>query len=421
MSIKLGLEQASLVRSLKRVGIATVSGKTGDEQATKIMVRAKKGSTKLELMGTDRTVMVRSQLSISEAPKEDIEFGTSMASLQHLAASLDAGPLTFEYDKDSEYLRFKGGGAKINLQTLPTTNFKNFDEELTKAKKVGEFGTRDMAAGLDYAALFLAWSDDKDSKNPDSQILWVKSSEFVAGPGKVLGVYRCPKIPVEFKTYLTGVQAFQKYLRELTSEKCELYQFDEVFYFVKPKDEQGEILMFSQSPRNPPMDASPGEVLEIFKSEEVFKIDRDSLYRAISTVKVVLVDSQIVTFRLLGKGNQGKLTILGEDNKHEKSEVQVEVVRGTPTGAMEPPPTVTVAEGEVNTERPVGGPQVALDTSKVLPDREFKINYTLLTSLIKLNSNSVLTVGVCPGVNALNIIESGESYSFNALLGFVQS
>lgn len=383
--LKISVDQAALLKSLKRIGIGTVTGKSGNEQATKVMFRGKAKSTGLELVGTDGTLMVKSSVFVTTALESDCVFAVEASAFTDLVSHLDTGPLEFEYDEDQNYLRYKGSGTKVNLSTVRTDSFKAFDKEEKAAKSIGKFRTKDMGAGLDYASLFLGWSDDKDSKDPDSQILWVKNTEFVAGPGKVMGVFKCEHIPVEFKIYLAGVQAMLKFLKELTADECELFRFEEVFYFVKPVNEDGEVLMLTQSPRNPPMDSSPGEILDFFKSEESFKVDRDSLQRAIQRVRVVLGPSKVAGFKLTGEGNNAKLEVDAEDANNETSSAVVDVVRA---GA----------------ETPV----------------DFRLNYALLLSMMKLNSSPVLSVGLCPSNMALNIVEETDEYSMNALLGWVQ-
>lgn len=383
---KIGVDQAALLRSLKRIGVGTVTGKCGNEQATKVMFRGKEKSASLELVGTNGTVMVKSSVSLTTALEKDCVFAVEAGAFTDLVSHLDTGPLEFEFDEEQNYLRYKGSGTKVNLSTVRTDNFKAFDKEEKAAKSIGKFRTKDMAAGLDYASLFLGWSDDKDSKDPDSQILWVKNTEFVAGPGKVMGVFKCKNIPVEFKIYLAGVQAMLKFLKELSADECELLQFEEVFYFVKPVNEDGEVLMLTQSPRNPPMDSSPGEILDFFKSSEEFKVDRDSLQRAIQRVRVVLGVGKVAGFTLTGDGSNAKLEVDAEDDNNEKSSAVVDVVRS--------------------------GSDKQVD---------FKLNYALLLSLMKLSTNPVLSVGLCPSHTALNVVEATDEHSMNALLGWVSS
>jgi hypothetical protein len=384
---KISVDQAALTKSLKRVAIGVASGKSGNEQATKLLFKGLVNQVSLELIASDGQISVRSRVPLLEALKTDVNFGVEAAAFGDLVSHLDSGPLYFDFDDGQEYLRYQGITTKVNLATVKIDSFRTFDQEEQKAVTVGRFKTKDMAVGLDYARLFLDWSDDKDSKDSDSQILWVRNSEFVAGPGKVLGVFKCENIPVEFKMHLTAVQAMLKYLKELTSEECEISKFADVFYIIKPGTEVGEAIVLPQSPRNPPMENTPGDVLEYFKATDSFRVDRESLQRAIQRVKVVLSDSKVLSFKLQGVATQAKLLVEAEDLKSEKSSAIVDVVR----------------DGSINTEV------------------VFKLNYSLLLSLMKLNSSSVLKVGLVTDNFALNIVEQQEGYSFNAMLGFVMA
>lgn len=384
---KICCEQAAIAQCLRRIGVGTAQAKAGSEQASKVILKGKAGQAELVLIGTDRQLMSRSVLPLRSALEADVFLAVEHAQLADLSNSLDAGPADFEVDEKLEYLRYGGGGSSINLATVKAANFQLFEEEKKKAKVLGEFKREDMIAGLEYAKMFLGFTEGAGTKNPDSEILWVKAGQFVAGPGKVMGVFECSSIPVEFRTFLTGVEGMLKYLQLITSEKCRLSQFDDVYYFVEPLAEGGEVFMFPMSPRRPPMDVAPGEVLSVFKAKEDFKIDRSSLRKAVKRLRIVLADSKVMTFRLSGKDNASTLEVIAEDSKRQESSVSLSVIR---SGSEE----------------------------KV----EFRLNYGLLESVLSVSNSPVVSIGLCLGNRALNVQETEEGrYKFNALLGWVVS
>jgi DNA polymerase III sliding clamp (beta) subunit (PCNA family) len=390
--MKLQVERKDLDKAVTLAMLA--SGRSCKDAALQnVLIKHRSGQASVESFDTH----VYSRAVFPATGDPDLEFAIEGTRLQHLVSSADEGNVVFDSTPDGVEVVF--GRANIKMRTFPVDKYVRL---AIKDKKLVAEQVRSglLLKALDFVRPFVG----KDTQQPSRMLAELRGGRMLAGDGVRIAVVKfginedaipqtaegeeaVPLKPVNFDFGLKVPQAVisnvSRWLKEQVDGEGEalitISETEDFYFFETP----GGSLFGWRKPEHDFLAVE--EYLERFEStpgSSVFKVDKESLERAVDSVSVVLeAGAEKVTFGLNGSPMMPMLSATAYDARQVPSQNQVQIV--------------------LNGDKPSG---------------EFSLRYSHLLDTLKLLDSPVVTCNVRKEDSILQVKEVQPELTMTALL-----